>query len=41
MFLKELGEENWRSMIKREIRKLEHGGNIKELKDYTLIERKL
>lgn len=24
---------DWRSAIKKEIRKLEHGGNIKELKD--------
>lgn len=41
MFSKELGEEDWRSMIKREIGKLEHGGSIKELKDYTLIEGEL
>lgn len=36
MFLKEPDEEDW-SMIKKEIGKLECGGSIKELKDYTLI----
>ena len=38
MFSKEPSEEEWRSVIKREVGKLECGGSIKELKDYTLIE---
>lgn len=41
MFLEEPGEEDWRSAIKKEMGKLEHGGSIKELKDYTLIEGQL
>ena len=36
--MEEPGEEDWRSVIKKEMGKLEHGGSIKELKDYTLIE---
>ena len=41
MFLEELGEEDWRSAIKKEMGKLKHGGSIKELKDYTLLEGEL
>ena len=41
MFPKELEQEDWRDEIKKEIGKLEHGGSIKELKDYTLIEGEL
>ena len=41
MFPEELEQEDGRDEIKREIGKLEHGGSIKELKDYTLIEGEL
>ena len=41
MFLEESEQKDWRDEIKREIGKLEHGGSIKELKDYTLIEGEL
>ena len=41
MFLEEPGEKDWGSVIKKEMGKLEHGGSIKELKDYTLIEVEL
>ena len=41
LFLEELGEEDWRSAIKKEMGKLKHGGSIKELKDYTLLEGEL
>ena len=41
MFPEEPGEEDWQSAIKREMGKLEHGGSIKELKDYILIKGEL
>ena len=41
LFLEELGEEDWRSTIKKEMGKLKHGGSIKELKDYTLLDGEL
>ena len=41
MFPKESGQKDWRDEIKGKIGKLEHGGSIKELKDYTLIEGEL
>ena len=40
MFSEEPDEKDWRSEIKR-VGKLECMGNIKELKDYTLIEGEL
>ena len=41
MFPEDLEQKDWRDEIKREIGKLEYGGSIKELKDYTLIEGEL
>lgn len=41
MFLEEPKQKYWRDEIKKEIGKLEHGGSIRELKDYTLIEGEL
>ena len=41
MFPEESEQKDWRDEIKREIGKLEHGRSIKELKNYTLIEREL
>lgn len=41
MFLEEPKQKDWRDEIKKEIGKLEHGGSIRELKDYTLIEGEL
>lgn len=39
--MEESGEDDWRSVIKKEMGKLKHGGTIKELKDYTLLEGEL
>jgi len=41
MFPEESEQKDWRDEIKGKIGKLEHGGSIKELKDYTLIEGEL
>lgn len=41
MFLEEPDEEDWRSLIKEKVEKLEHGGSVKDLKDCTLIEGEL
>ena len=41
MFLEESKQKDWRDEIKGKIGRLEHGGSIKELKDYTLIEGEL
>ena len=38
MFLEEPEQKDWKDKIKGKIGKLGHEGNIKELKDYTLIE---
>ena len=41
MFPKEPEQQDWRNEIKEKIKEAEHGGSIKGLKDYTLIEGKL
>ena len=41
MFLEESEQKDWRDEIKGKIGRLEHGGSIKELKNYTLIEGEL
>ena len=41
MFLKELEKQNWRNEAKGKMEKSGHGGGIKELKDYNLIEGEL
>lgn len=41
MFPKEPDGEDLRNLIKEKVEKLEHGGSVKDLKDYTLIDREL
>ena len=41
MFLEESEQQDWRSGVKEKIKEAGHGGSIKELKDYTLIEGEL
>ena len=41
MFPEEPNEEAWRSLIKEKVEKLEHRGSVKDLKNYTMIEREL
>ena len=41
MFPKELEKQNWRNEAKGKMEKSGHGGGIKELKDYNLIEGEL
>lgn len=41
MFPEEPDKEDWRNPVKEKIEKSEHGGSIKDLKDYTLIEGEL
>ena len=41
MFPEEPEKEDWRNLIKEKVEKLEHGGSVKDLKDYTLIEGEL
>ena len=38
MFLKEPEQQDWRNEVKEKIKEVGHGGSIKELRDYTLIE---
>ncbi|XP_075665476.1 uncharacterized protein LOC142635156 [Castanea sativa] len=41
MFSEESKQQDWRNEVKEKIKWLGHGGSIKELKDYTLIEGEL
>ena len=41
MFLEELEQQDWRSGVKERMKEAGHGGSIKELRDYTLIEGEL
>jgi len=41
MFPKKPEQKGWRDEVKGKIEKLGYEGNLKELKDYTLIEGKL
>lgn len=41
MFPKEPSEEDWWTAVMKEMGKLDYGGSIKEVKDYTLIEGEL
>ena len=41
MFLEELEQQDWRSGVKERMKEAGHGGSIKELMDYTLIEGEL
>ena len=41
MFPKEPEQQDWRNKVKGKMERLGHGGSIKELKDYTLIEGEL
>ena len=38
MFLEEPEQQDWRSGVKEKIKEAGHGGSIKELRDYILIE---
>ena len=41
MFPQEPEQQDWRSGVKEKMKETRHGGSIKELKDYTLIEGEL
>ena len=41
MFPEEPKQQDWRSGVKEKMKEARHGGSIKELKDYTLIEGEL
>ena len=41
MFPEEPEQQDWRSGVKEKMKETRHGGSIKELKDYTLIEGEL
>ena len=41
MFPREPKQQDWRSEVKEKVRETGSGGSIKELRDYTLIEREL
>ena len=41
MFPEELEQQDWRNEVKEKIKEAGHGGSIKELRDYTLIEGQL
>ena len=41
MFLEEPEQQDWRNKVKEKIKEARHGGSIKELRDYTLIEGEL
>ena len=41
MFSKEPEWQDWRNEVKEKIKEAGHGGSIKELRDYTLIEGEL
>ena len=41
MFLEEPEQQDWRSGVKERMKEAGHGGSIKELMDYTLIEGEL
>ena len=41
MFPEKLEQQDWRNEVKEKIKEAGHGGSIKELRDYTLIEGEL